>query len=447
MAFLDGDLRAIEAVYLRSVFIREICVVEVDDAAAGESKTVAAVLPDMEQLKQRKIANIGDLLRFELEGQSIELPVERRLSGYQIWFEPFPRTDSGALDREAIRRRFLGKPHVPAPVVDRAFAASLNPAASGVIEVVARRAKRGVIDPHANLEIDLGLDSLDRLELFVELEQRCGVRVPDQQAHDVLTAGDLIEAFASDTVDRASTLQDPWRLMLGGHRAEAPPDVQWVLRPGGAGMATVYALLRAARLVLPRILVTGREHLPSSGPYLLCPNHQSYVDPFFVSSTLPYRLVRQIFAVGAAEYFESPLTKWLARQTKLVPVDPDANLMGAMRAAAIGLRHGKILLMFPEGERSIDGRVKQFKKGAAVLSQQLDVPIVPVAVRGLFELWPRNRPMNWQAVAPWSDHHVRIAFGTPMRFAPQLTPAEATAQLQARVNALWDALGRSPEPR
>ena len=68
-----------------------------------------------------------------------------------------------------------------------------------------------------------------------------------------------------------------------------------------------------------------------------------------------------------------------------------------MKAGAFGLTHGKILVLFPEGERSIDGTVKKFKKGAPILAQHLGVPVVPVALKGIYELWPRNRGINWSA--------------------------------------------------
>ena len=67
-----------------------------------------------------------------------------------------------------------------------------------------------------------------------------------------------------------------------------------------------------------------------------------------------------------------------------------------MQAGAFGLAHGKVLVLFPEGERSIDGTVKRFKKGAPILAQHMHVPIVPVALKGVYELWPRNRAFNWR---------------------------------------------------
>ena len=75
-----------------------------------------------------------------------------------------------------------------------------------------------------------------------------------------------------------------------------------------------------------------------------------------------------------------------------------------MQAGAYGLRRRRILVLFPEGERSIDGTVKHFKKGAAILSHQLQVPIAPVAITGLFEIWPRNRQLAWRRLLPGAGH-------------------------------------------
>ncbi|MGH9173986.1 MAG: lysophospholipid acyltransferase family protein, partial [Vicinamibacterales bacterium] len=139
---------------------------------------------------------------------------------------------------------------------------------------------------------------------------------------------------------------------------------------------------------------------------------------------------------------------WIARHGNCVPVDPDANLVPAMKAGAFGLAHGKVLMLFPEGERSIDGTVKRFKKGAPILSRHLGVPIVPVAIRGAYEIWPRNRSINWNVMFPWSRHRIRIAFGPALRFNESATYAESAAALQAAVKALWERLGecRAPEP-
>jgi 1-acyl-sn-glycerol-3-phosphate acyltransferase len=91
---------------------------------------------------------------------------------------------------------------------------------------------------------------------------------------------------------------------------------------------------------------------------------------------------------------------------QVVPIDQDAQLMRAMQAAAAGLKNGKILNIYPEGERAYDGRLHEFKKGAAILATELDMPILPVAIDGLYKVWPR-RTMRIRPAK------VKIRFGEP----------------------------------
>jgi long-chain acyl-CoA synthetase len=206
-------------------------------------------------------------------------------------------------------------------------------------------------------------------------------------------------------------------------------------------MPFLFIVSRVARMLFGPGIVKGLEHLPRTGPYIIAPNHQSFLDPVLVCSALPYRLFPQLFVVGAAEYFETPLMRRLARALNLIPVDPDANLVTAMKASAFGLQHGKILMLFPEGERSIDGTVKRFKKGAPILARHVGVPVVPAAIRGAFELWPRKRPFNWKAMRPWSRHEVRVAFGSPLRFDPADDYRESANRLREAVDTIWNDLG------
>jgi 1-acyl-sn-glycerol-3-phosphate acyltransferase len=151
-------------------------------------------------------------------------------------------------------------------------------------------------------------------------------------------------------------------------------------------------------------------------------------------------VVCKAFAVGTSEIFGQGIMLRLARSLRVVVVDPDANLIPAMRAGAFGLRQGRPLILYPEGERSIDGTPKIFKKGAAILSIHMQVPIVPVAVEGLFEIWPRNKP--FQEFGP-----VKMMIGDPIMPPPESEASEEayeklTSDLKTRVVGMWNHLRR-----
>lgn len=440
----------IEAQYRQSSYIQEICVMGLtrDDDPTTE-RLFAVVVPNMTLMRERRIANAGDLLRFEIEGHSVHLPPHKRVLGYDLWFEPLPRTTTGKLKRHEIERRLRQKRQdAKAPPAAASHAWSDDEHAAAAAAVIARRAKGMAVVPDANLELDLALDSMERVELIAELEQRFGVRVADDRAHDILTVRQLIEAVRpGEGADATGTAEESWAVLLRDLPPDDDPVLSRLLVRRRLMPLLFFGVLRALRVLLPRVVVSGDEHLPARGPYIISPNHQSYLDPFFMCAVLPYRLFRQLFFVGAAEYFETPLTAWLARQFNLVPVDPDARLVPAMKAGAFGLTKGKILVLFPEGERSIDGTVKRFKKGAPILSRHAGVAIVPVAIHGVFELWPRNRAFNWRLLLPGSGHRVHISFGTPFAVGEQVSYGEGAAVLRDHVTAMWDQLDRRAPQR
>ena len=444
----------LEAHYRQSRYINEVCVLGVTGGDTHQSERLHAVIvPDQDRLRERRVVNTGELLRFEVEGLTALLPPHKRVLGYDIWMEPLPRTTTGELRRHEIARRLNASAEArgderdrPLSHEDRAWLDDETRAA--MVAAVASRARKGArVTPDAHLDLDLGLDSMERVELITELEQRFGTRFDAERGHEILTVRQLVDALRPQGgATGTHEVEEPWASLL----SDLPPadhpvlsgllERRWLYSPAGL---IVVGLLRA---LLPRIEAEGLEHVPAGGAFIICPNHQSYLDPFVLGCVLPYRTLRQLFFVGATEYFSSPVMRRVARQLNLIPVDPDANLVPAMKAGAFGLVHGKILMLFPEGERSIDGGLKRFKKGAPILAQHVGVPILPVALGGVFELWPRNHSLSLRLMAPWSGHRLRITVGPPLTFSRDESSAEATARLREAIVAMFDAQGSHPDP-
>lgn len=356
--------------------------------AAGE-RLHAMVVPDADVLRRRRIVNIVELIRFELEGLSVSLPSHKQVIGFEVTLKPLPRSSAGTLERSEVLAMYLARNagrRAPAP------SAPIDPHVARVAALVRAHVRPGVdVCPDSNLELDLGLDSMERVELLAALEQRFGTRIPEDAAQSLFLVRDVAEALRGAT-ELAESPVVRWGSLL--ELKEPTPPLRALLRRRTLTALLVFGAARVLVRTLARPRVTGLECLPRQGPFIISPNHQSYIDPLVLVGVLPFDVFKQLFFVGAAEYFETPIAAWLAARMNVIPVDPDANLLPAMQAGAYGLRHGKVLVLFPEGERSIDGSVKKFKKGAAILSQHLDVPVVPVAIAGLFEIWPRNRPLG-----------------------------------------------------
>jgi long-chain acyl-CoA synthetase len=438
----------IEAHYRQSAFIKELCILGISRPGEPSAERLhALVVPDEQVLRERGIVNVRELVRFELESLAVQLPAYKRILSYDITLEPLPRTTTGKIKRrdvEQLVRDRAGQGESASRETTDAERAWLDaPGRAEAMTLIATRLGRERVRPDDNLELDLALDSMERVELLTVLEERQGTRVAPDVRATIFSVRQLLEAVeaapsssAGDEPGGAAEL--PWATLLA---SETNPQLTADLsrrRPVfEMALFVGFKVVGLLAKVLLRFRVRGLEHVPASGPMLLCPNHQTRWDGLFLGAALPFRNMRQLFIVAAAEYFETPFMRGVARMFNIVPIDPDANLVTAMQAGASGLRLGKALMLFPEGERSIDGDVKKFRKGAAILSAHLDAPIVPIAVDGLFDLWPRGRPSNWAGLLPWRAKPVTLVFGPPMRVRAG-DYSEGTAQLRAAVVALLD---------
>ncbi len=439
----------IEAHYRKSPYVKEICVLGLE-ARPGEPQAErlhAVIVPHDELIRERKIVNINEVVRFAIDGLSAQLPSAKRILSYEIWQDELPKTTTRKLKRYEIQQRVgQGSGAGAAATASRKFsdediAWSEQPEVARALGVVGEHShNQREIHPNDSLELDLGLDSMERVELLVELEQELNSHVEESVASEVYTVRDLVEAVraaAGTAADRKESAG--WDAVLAAQPDD--PEVLNVARPPGVASALWYVGCRFLYLFCRdacQLKVTGLEKLPEQGPYLICPNHQSFLDAPVVLSLLPWPVYSQVFHLGTSEIWGWGWRRRLARTLRLIPVDPDSNLVAGMRAGAYGLRRGKILILYPEGERSIDGTPKNFKKGAAILSIHLRVPIYPVAIDGFHEAWPRGKP-------PQRLSRLRVRFGDPilpppLGENPEAAYAQVTAELRRRVLEMWEEL-------
>jgi long-chain acyl-CoA synthetase len=441
----------IEAHYAQSPYIKELCVI--GHTLPGEpsaERLHAVIVPDLKVIQMRKVLNMNEVIRFDIENLSIHLPAHKRILSYEIRMEPLPRTTTRKLKRYEIERHLRGRaevdkgktPEVPMSEEEATWAA--DPLVAQAMQLLREASHdKTAVRAEANLELDLGLDSIERVEVLANLEQLFDVDIPDEVAQSTYTVRQLVDAVRSRTSGPSSVRPaDTWDKLL----TDLPQDeplFKNLLEPHRFVTFSVFGILKLANL-LARVLVgfrvTGLENLPEKGPFLICPSHECYLDPFFLVSAVPMSLFRKLFFVGASEYFATPIRARAARSMRLAPVDPDTNLLRAMQAGAFGLRRGMVLVLFPEGERSIDGEVKKFKKGAAILSTHLQAPIIPVAIRGTFSIWPRNRAISWKALLPWTGTRVQIQFGPPLQIAAKPESSSSQASSEAYYAAFTEKL-------
>lgn len=164
-------------------------------------------------------------------------------------------------------------------------------------------------------------------------------------------------------------------------------------------------LARFGSTLMFDLKVYGADNVPKDGGVLLLPNHQSYLDPVLVA----VKLHRPISYMARASLFEkSRFFAWLIRSLHAFPVKQQTADIGAMRQAIERLQEGHVLNIYPEGTRSRDGEIGPILPGVALVVRRAGVPIVPVAIEGSYDAWPRRLKV-------FRSHRIRVIYGPPMK--------------------------------
>jgi long-chain acyl-CoA synthetase len=392
----------LEKRYGASPFIREVAVLERHGAL------VALVVPDAAAIRSSANPSVEAVVRVALASAAQGLPSHERLSGFVVARQPLPRNRLGKYQRFLLPRLYEealagrgSRDAKPLSEEDRALLA--GPKAGAAWRVLqARYAGRG-LSLDADPQLDLGIDSLEWLNLGLELETVLGIRIAEQDFAGVAEVRDLLRLVEAKSaapdeavVDRAASL--------------AKDEAIW-LAPTSAAERVAFALLhrlnRALAVLFFRLRVNGAEHLPATPPYLIVANHRSDLDPAMLAASLPPAKLRSLYWSGdRGRLFDGPVRRLLCRVLHVFPVDeraPRATLAMAGRALA----RGKTLAWFPESWRSPDGRLQRFLPGVGRLLAEQSVPVVPTYIDGTFEAMPRDR--SWPR-----PHPVTVTFGPPV---------------------------------
>ena len=415
----------LEVKYLKSPMVEEMAILGVKDEAgdhAGAEKLVAVIVPDFAYLKANNIANSREAIRYELDDIGRSLPEYQRVRNYVIHSEPLPRTATrkikrfelqkqlfanGLVDQEALPKKALELSDADRQLLE-------TNAGKAVVTAIQKNVKDAeVIHPAMSLELDLGLDSLSRAEVFASLEQAFNTDFDGEEAAQALTVADTIKLVQGRVGEAETSVDITKDINWGTIVRDAEPDfpeIQGILKDSPLFLPFAFVVYKGFNLfsrVFFKLEVDGLENLRSmKRPFIIAPNHQSYLDPFVLTSNYSLDVFRHTFHVGASQFFQSSFMQWVAAMLRVVPIDADTQLMKAMKAGAIGLRNGHVLNIYPEGERAYDGELHDFKKGAAILATELDLPILPVALDGLQNVWARN---SWRIRAA----KVKIRIGKP----------------------------------
>ena len=405
---------------------------------------VAVIVPQLREIRQQNDGEIEPAVRKVVKEQARRLPSYQRLADYVISRNPLPRTRLGKIRRHKLEERYEqvkagaeetdkgAKGAMPLKEMageDRALLE--NPEPKQVWELLARRYPDRRLTPDTSPQLDLGIDSLEWLNLTLEIRSRVNVELSEEAIDRIDTVRDLLrevakQAEAGESVAKVPPLEAP-------EEALSEDQKRW-LQPLGPVQKAVAGVLFVVNRILMRGLfrlqVKGLEHLPAQGPFILAPNHVSYLDPLVIGAALDYRRLRQTYWGGwTGVVFGNPLTRLFSRLVQVVPIDPRRAVLSSLAFGGAVLKRGHNLIWFPEGQRSPSGELQPFRPGIGMLLDHYQVPVVPVFIQGSHAALPRGKTLP-------RFSRITVAFGKPLQPQELKQQGEGDQPQQRIANAL-----------
>ncbi len=406
----------LEDVYGASKLVKELSVVGLPDDAGGE-KVACLCVPDYGERPREEV-------RKELEEHfrvvSADLPFYRRIKVLRLWDGELPRTSTRKVKRPLVVEELKRLERIAASAQKAKHdQAGGNESTDWLSQIIADVVQKPVADirPDAKLAFDLGLDSLMLTELGSALET---AGVPASAVSDltkIQTVEDLrkvVSAFGrKPTVDVKAKELNVERAGEADTELEVPlPDFM-----AKAGRTMLNAGQRALYGRLFDVKVTGKAFIPQNRNVLVVANHASHLDMGLVKIAMGEQGERLVALAARDYFFDTPWKRaYFENFTNLIPMDRTGSLRESLRLAGESLTQGFNLLIFPEGTRSPDGELQEFKPTTGFLALTSGVDVLPVYLKGTYDALPKGS--WWPKI---EDLEVRIG--------PTLEIAEAVKTL------------------
>ncbi len=425
----------VELCYRDLPYVKELCVFGLD-SEDGLGEAVHAVVVIDGEATDLDRSSIEREIRLAAGAVAESLPSHRRIATLHFWDRELPKTSTLKLKRGVVReivRAESGSDVGRLPVEqERAAhehgqavrAVDDNVEALAAVQVILSRQTGhppDVVQPDAHLQLNIGIDSIGKMELLAEVEARFKMRIDDAAGAKIARVSDLLHLIGPRKPVRGGVRDAAaWRRRVAAETAPAEQNgrlaaplvpVRWFVRGGVSLLMKTYV----------RVRVKGRESIPGTGAFILAPNHSSHLDSPAVVHAVGGS--RRIWVAGAEDYFFSTRMKrfLFGKVFDTIAFDRQADGVMGLRRCGRALDRGDGLLIFPEGTRSVTGELQPFKIGVAVLAMERNVPIVPVHIHRAYELFRKGQ----RFVRPG---RITVTFGRPI-FPPR--PEETTDHFAA----------------
>lgn len=338
----------------------------------------ALIYPDIKKIREKNIVNLEEMFRWDIiDSYNRKSTPYKKISKFMLVKDELPKTRLGKIQRFKLEEiasanSLIKKEKNPEPEYEEYH----------VIRDFMRESINLDVRPDDHIEIDLGLDSLDKVSFLTFLQTTFGVDIKE----DILLHHPTIEKIAEFMKDKKNKLTVEavrWSEILR-EKVDLKLPKSWFTQ-------NIFKNLFGLFLkIYFRLKGEGTENLPN-GPFILAPNHQSFYDGLFVSAFLKNHIMKNTYFYAKEKHVRNRLVRAFANRHNVIVMDINRDLKHSLQKLAELLKKGKNVMIFPEGTRTPDGQLGKFKKTFAILSREMDVPIVPVSIKGAFEALPKGK--------------------------------------------------------
>ena len=339
-----------------------------------KNKLAAIIVPDLLEFRKRGITNTKAYIKNIVEDYNLKAHNYEKVLDYKLFEEELPKTRVGKTRRFMLpdlyeKNEVVKKEKTPEPT-DEAYK---------ILKEYVKKNKGIEPQPEENLELEIGMDSLDIVEFFAFIENSFGIQL-DEEKFAGMPNLKLLSEYINQKATKFEDNDIDWKQIISETKPIEDNKNRWVTKFLKIFQPIVDLYFRVKKI--------DRKKL-TDNPQIFVSNHQSFVDPLILGSLFPNKIVFNTLFLAIDWYFKKGVMKLLVSNGNVVLIDINKNIRKSVEEIVGYLKSGKSIVIFPEGARTKDGKVAQFKKVFAIIAKELNVDIQCLGIKGAFEAYSR----------------------------------------------------------
>ena len=339
-----------------------------------KNKLAAIIVPDLLEFRKRNITNTKTYIKNIVEDYNLKAHNYEKILDYKLFENELPKTRVGKT-----RRFMLPDLYEKGETDKKEKVIEPDNEIYRILKEYVKKNKGIAPQPQENLELEIGMDSLDIVEFFAFIENSFGIQLDEEKFAEMPNLK-LLSEYINQKATKFEDNDVDWKQIISETKPIQDNKKRWVTRFLKALQPVVDLYFRVRKIDKKKL---------TNDPQIFVSNHQSFVDPLILGSLFPGKIVFNTLFLAIDWYFKKGIMKLLVSNGNVVLIDINKNVRKSVEEIVGYLKSGKSIVIFPEGARTKDGKVAQFKKVFAIIAKELNIDIQCIGIKGAFEAYSR----------------------------------------------------------